>query len=511
MRIRQIALGAGAFAVSGAFMVACGGDSNSLAVTQGTVIQNATIVNTRDGSLQTGMAVILSGGKIQAITLEPLNLTTGTATVIDGTGKYLVPGFLDLHTHLGDSPAAEQRYVEELLVANGITGLREMRGSPALVQWAQQLNASNAAGTTNAPNVLIISGSTIGLNAPPAAATSASAAVQEVDTQKGYGAGFIKTINATHDASLAFLAEAKNQGLYVAGHLNPSLSALDATNAGWHAVEHLGSGMGTLLGCSDQEAAIRATLLSGNGVVPPPNLPSWSANAVNAPLYQMVNDTYNDAKCQALAQAFAKNATWHAPTLIRLRTTRFVTDPLYANDPNLIYVSKSTRAAWQATAAQSAATLPASAAATFHQYFERELILPKLLLQNGVNLLAGSDMAVIATWVIPGFSLHQEFGLLSAGGLSPLTVLQMTTLNGATFLNQQATMGTVEQGKNADLVLLDGNPITDVTNLDKISGVVLRGKYFPKAVLDQMKSDVASFYASQSLQSLPATPDGHTD
>ena len=72
-------------------------------------------------------------------------------------------------------------------------------------------------------------------------------------------------------------------------------------------------------------------------------------------------------------------------------------------------------------------------------------------------------------------------------------------------------MGTVEQGKNADLVLLDGNPIADVTNLDKISGVVLRGKYFPKTALDQMKSDAASFYASQSLQSLPATPDSHTD
>ena len=63
-------------------VAACGGDSNSLAVTQGTVIQNATIVNTRDGSLQTGMSVIVDGGKIQRITSEALNLTTGNAVVV---------------------------------------------------------------------------------------------------------------------------------------------------------------------------------------------------------------------------------------------------------------------------------------------------------------------------------------------------------------------------------------------------------------------------------------------
>jgi imidazolonepropionase-like amidohydrolase len=101
----------------------------------------------------------------------------------------------------------------------------------------------------------------------------------------------------------------------------------------------------------------------------------------------------------------------------------------------------------------------------------RELTLPKLLKQNGVKMLAGSDTAVIVNWCIPGFSLHQEFALLAASGLSPLEILQMTTLNGAQFLGREATMGTVDQGKNADLVLLDANPIEDVANLDKIRRV----------------------------------------
>jgi len=112
----------------------------------------------------------------------------------------------------------------------------------------------------------------------------------------------------------------------------------------------------------------------------------------------------------------------------------------------------------------------------------------------------------------PGFSLHQEFRELAAAGLSPLEVLQMTTLNGAEFLKRETTMGTVEVGKNADLVLLDANPMADVANLGRISAVFLRGKHFPRAALDQMKAAMAAAYAAQPLQSFSAISDpNHVD
>ena len=96
--------------------------------------------------------------------------------------------------------------------------------------------------------------------------------------------------------------------------------------------------------------------------------------------------------------------------------------------------------------------------------------------------------------MIPGFSLHQEFKSLAAAGLSPLEILQMTKLNGAQFLNREASMGTIDEGKKADLVLLDGNPVDAVANLDRIAAVVLKGRYFSKDALDKMKSDVAGAY-----------------
>ena len=487
----------GAVTLAAAAIVAACGGGDTVYVERGTVIQNSTIIDTRNGSHITGMSIIIDGGKIQRITGDGVQVT-GSGVAIDATGKYVVPGFLDMHTHLLDSSVAEQPLVQKLFIANGITGIREMRGAPELVASAKQMNADRAAGKIDAPEILIIPGATFGVNAPPVATISPTAAVQEVQAQKVYGAGFIKTTNATHDAALAFLGEAKNQGLYVAGHLNPSLSAKDSANAGWHAVEHLGSGMGVLLDCSTAEAAIRATLIAGNGVVPAPNPPTWTANTVNAPLYQRAYDTYDAARCASVAQVFAQNGTWHAPTLIRLRTQRFVEDALYRTDPNLVYVSKSIRANWEAAAVRQTTSVSASAIATFHQYFNHEQSLPLLLKQNGVKLLAGSDTAVISNWCIPGVSLHQEFALLAAGGLSPLEVLQTTTLNGAQFLGRTATMGTVEEGKNADLVLLDGDPTASVANLDKIAAVVLQGKYFSSSALALLKSSVQATYAAQA-------------
>jgi len=118
------------------------------------------------------------------------------------------------------------------------------------------------------------------------------------------------------------------------------------------------------------------------------------------------------------------------------------------------------------------------------------LKVTKLFDECGVSMLAGSDYGGI--WVIPGVSLHQEFDLLERAGLSPLKILQMATLNGAVFLNKEATMGRVQTGKAADLVLLAGNPIKSVQNLHKLSGVVRAGKYHPLDELNRRKERVAA-------------------
>ncbi len=473
-------------------------------VDRGLIIHNVNVVNTRDGSITPNRAIVIRDGKIHKITASASIRVTGTAQGVDGLGKYLVPGYLDMHTH-AIFEEDKQPSAWPLLIAHGITGIREMAGSAALIQRARQVNVESAAGRLLAPEILSIPGAIFAGQAPaPAAAT------QFVQQQKADGADFIKVVAGGRASILAILDEAKAQGLGVAGHLVPSVSALESSNAGWKAIEHLGSGWGFLLDCANDEINIRQALMTGQGARPPfpPTFtltPRLYDSSLNAPFYQRIFDSYNEAKCQTLAQAFAKNGTWHVPTLIRLRTMSFSDEPQYREDPNLQYVDKTARALWEKLAKDYSANVSSSAASTVRQFYSLQLKATELLKENGVKILSGSDLGGI--WVIPGVSLHQEFAELAAAGLTPLEVLQSTTLNGAEFLGKLASMGTIEAGKHADLVLLEANPISSVANLSKISAVVLKGKFLPKEALEKLKSDTALSLSNQPLKNLSAALD----
>ena len=499
MKIKTIAIASGTALTMGVLFVACGGDSNSLSVTHGTVIQNATVVNTKDGSLQTGVSVVIDAGKIQTVTSDPLNLTVGTAQVVDGTGKYVVPGFLDMHTHASNTLATPPGDFPVLL-ANGVTGVREASGSAALLQTIKQQNAAVVAGTVDAPEVLLMPSSIFGGQSP----TDAGAR-QFVRDRLAEGAGFIKITGGSPAAYLGAIDEAKKQGSTSAGHLTLSVSALDSSNAGFHSFEHLGAGTGLILDCSTDDVNIRAGLVANPIVLPNAINPRLYDGNAYAPFYQRIIDTYSDAKCQALAKTFAANDTWQTVTLIRLRTQDYGNDPVYRTDPNLQYVDKTRRALWESIASQYAAAIMPAALTTLHNYYALQLRVVKLMKQNGVKMLAASDLG--GGLVIPGFSLHQEFHELAAAGLSPLEILQMTTLNGAQFVGRESTMGTVEAGRNADLVLLDANPIADSANLDKVAAVFLRGKYYPRTALDRLLGNVASAYAAGPLRALSTALD----
>ncbi len=477
-------------------------DAAMVDVARGVVIRDVTIVDTRDGSLAANRDVVIDAGRIVAIHANAVVRTAAAVQVVDGSGQYLVPGFNDMHTHALGS-ADQQPSYWPLMLANGITGVREMSGSEALIKRAQKLNADSAAGVVDAPEVLQVPGDLVGRPMPPAAATAL------VQQQKAQGASFIKVVNTNREGLLAVLGEAKLQGLGVAGHLVPGLSAVESSNAGWRAIEHLGAGFGILLDCAADEAAIRAAVMGGQGARPPSPptfvLSPMLYRALDAPFYQRTLASYSAEKCETVAKTLAKNDTWQVPTLLRLHTMLNSADAATRTDANLKYVDKTTQALWESLAVQYTANVPAAAAATFSQYYTAQRDLIKLLKRHGAKLLAGSDVGGI--WVIPGFSLQQEFRELAAAGLTPLEVLQSTTLNAAEFLGRSASMGTVEVGKHADLVLLQANPLTDVANLEKISGVFLKGRYVPQAALEKGKADVAAALEKLPLRGLSSSLD----
>jgi hypothetical protein len=491
--------------VCAAVFVACGGDDTT-EVSQGTVVQTVTVVNTRDGSSARERAVVIDQGRIIAVVPSRSVRVAAGVQVVDGGGRYLVPGYLDLHTHA--LPAADATPPPwPLFIANGITGVREMAGSAALIARARQLNADRAAGTFDAPEVLQVP-------AEPLAGVSPANAALLVQQKKALGADFIKVVSASRDGVFAIAQEARKEGLDVAGHLSVGASAVETATAGWHAFEHLGAGFGIALDCSTQEATIRQALLGGQGAQPP--FPATFTmfptlyRAADAPFYQQVIDSFDTTRCSAAAGSIVAAGTWQVPTLIRLKTSLLGDSPVFTQDPNLRYVDPTTRALWAQLAQQYTANMPAGAAATFRDYYAVHVKVLQALRQQGAKLLAGSDQGGI--WVIPGFSLHQEFAELAAAGFTPLEVLQMTTLNGARFLQREATMGTVEAGRNADLVLLEADPLADVANLSRIAGVLLRGKYFSKTALEALKEQVATAQAAQPMRALHTAIDtSHVD
>jgi imidazolonepropionase-like amidohydrolase len=447
------------------------------------VLRGVTIVDTRNGRHAPGMTIAISGGKIARI--GDKTLASG-AMPIDAHGKFVVPGYLDMHAH--PVGARDMEGSLGMMLAHGITGVRQMSGSP---DWLVARRAGKLMPDVPGPELLVMPGMIL----MPFSAPTPEAAVAEVRRQKEAGADFIKIVEVSHATFFAALEEAKRLGLPLAGHIPTTVSVVEAAKAGMKSVEHL---FGSVEACSTDEAALLHAP-SGPPVLPPigANMDMTSvleralANPIllRPPTYDREKravETFSAEKARIVADQFATSGTWQVPTLIRLRTMEMGDDPLYRNDPNLKYVPLASRQIWEALAQQFTARISAPTKQVLARLFALQSGLIDVFKKAGVNMAAGSDFG--GGWCIPGAGLHQEFLLLAEAGLSPLDILQMTTLNGAKFLGREASMGTVEPGKNADLVVLDADPLADVRNLTRIHAVVRAGAYHSAAMLDALKA-----------------------
>ena len=461
------------------------------------VLNHVTIVDTHDGKLTRDMAVVLADGKIVHI-VPSRSLKARGARFIDARGKYLVPGYNDMHGHPLNDEGVERLDNLTLMLANGITGFRQMSGSTQLL--SERRNGTLLPNSP-VPAVLAMPGDVL---IRPVAPTP-EAGVAAVDRQKAEGADFIKVVDASVPTFFAIGAEAKRVGLPFLGHLPNGVDALKASEAGYRSIEHLGPFATILISCSTDEAAIRAAMASRKPTPPPALTPAQALQALETgateplllqaadpnlfPLLDHVVDTYSEAKCRNVAKTFIANGTWQSPTLIRVKTIEFGDDPQFVNDPNLRYVSSKRRAVWTMVVHRFSATFKPEQKAVLGRFWTVQLRMLKLFDQMDVPMIAGTDVG--GQWDIPGFSLHQDFDLLAADGFAPLKILQMTTLYPAKFLGREAEMGSVSEGRAADLVLLDANPVIDAQNLHKIAAVVRAGTYFSKQDLETMKRTVS--------------------
>jgi Amidohydrolase family len=461
------------------------------------LLRGVTVVNTRDGSVSPHMDLSLEGGRISSIAPAGAGAPDASVRVVDAVGKFVVPGFIDMHAH--PLSVKDPSGSLELMLANGITGFRQMSGS---AEFLKERRDGTLPLPTDSPALLALPGSLL----TPLNASSPEMAIETIRQEQVEGADFIKVVLVTPSVFFPALAEANRLGIPMLGHLPPNVDVLAASNAGMKSVEHLGPGLGILASCSTkeaqlrQQAAARPQLKSLPFRIPFADLiatrftrklilnPVAHSALADVEILQLALSTFSEEKCRVLAKQLVANRTWQVPTLIREKTAELSDSPQFRNDPNLRYVSEETVQDW-IDASTAFEHLGPRARAIFHDAYVLQLKLTKVFDDEGVLMMAGSDSSG-AGWEIPGIALHQEFDELEKAGLSPLRVLQMTTLNAAEFLGKTASFGTVEAGKSADLVLLDANPIDNVQNLHKIYALVRGGLYYSPADLEALKHKV---------------------
>lgn len=450
------------------------------------VIEGVTVVDTQTGDRSPNMSIVIDNDLISQVgPLADIMPAAGDA-VVDGTGLFIVPGYNDMHTHALTAGDAGTNL--RVMLANGITGFRQMSSTPEILARL----AAEGSVTGSGPALLAIPGAILN----DGNVRTAEQVAAEIHSQKEAGADFIKILVDNPLVYMAALDAAQAEGIPIAGHFPPTISAEAAAEHGMDSMEHLGPRETLLLSASSREDEFRTLIANAPSPPPPsaPPTPEFYARVIANPIpftspaqfermFAMA-ETYDVGKARALARVLKTHAVWQVPTLIRLQTMNHGDDPLFANDPNLEFVTEQERGLWQAIAAGYAASIPEGAKERLDDLYATQMALTRLMAEEGVPMLAGSDYG--GQWLVAGFSLHQEFAELAKAGLTPLEILQMTTLNAAAFLGHEDRMGRVASGMPADLVLLSADPIADSANLDQIEGVINAGTYYDRNALDAM-------------------------
>jgi imidazolonepropionase-like amidohydrolase len=437
-----------------------------------TVITHATVLNPGTSSVQRNRTVVITGDRITSVSDTEKFQLPQNARVIDATGQYLIPGLWDMHVHsaFGDWFPGGRDIILPLFIANGVTGVRDMGGDiPVLMEWRKEIASGQIVGPR-----MVISGPMLDaylpngkLRFPSSIAVSTPAmAVAAVDSLKAQGVDFIKVQSViSHDAYLAAAAEAHKQGLPIVGHVPDKVRIHEVVEAGQKSIEHL---MGIFEGCSTEEDKF----IKGEG-----NL-------------KLLLTTQDQRRCDSLVKLLAQNQTWQVPTLAWQRGGTFLDQRDLKRDPLDKYVPAYWRdVTWRRFTDEMMPDLLRDPLALRQDYFAHNLQIVGAMHRAGVPFMAGTDTAP-GVYIVPGFSLHDELANFVEAGFTPMEALQTATSNPAKFLGMEASFGSVEPGKIADLVLLTADPLDDVGNTRKISVVVANGHIFDRAALDQILTHV---------------------
>jgi imidazolonepropionase-like amidohydrolase len=427
------------------------------------VLQNATIINPDDDSLQTGMSIHIVNGVIKTIGKTSLVKNPKKVRVIDAKHKYIIPGLWDAHVHLSIAGKSSL----PLLLANGITSVRDLGSNlDTLKLWRKEILQGRIAGPmvkTSGPIIenarwlnnlqsLKLPGS-LNLNtmSPRVGVSTPEDGVRVADSLVRLGVDMIKTrTNASAATFFSIARAAKTNNIKLVGHAPPQISLRQVADSGMRGIEHIET-ITLALGTATEEE--RKDIFR-----------YLQAKQVYIGL-TMIADLINRATPDTLVEKIAN-------------------DDFGIIDYRRKYLSDQLASLWKWQI-----TLPKNNDPD--DLVNRMIKDAQLIYESGIKILAGTDIAV--TQIYPGFSLHDELELLvTKVGLSPLDALKTATIHPAEFFGLQGNLGRIKEGMIADLVILNANPLLDIRNTRRIEGVIKNTKHYSRKELDQLLKNIES-------------------
>jgi Kdo2-lipid IVA lauroyltransferase/acyltransferase len=432
-------------------------------------LNHVNVVDVEKGIVIEDQTVGIRGHRIESIAgaTAGKGLPAGDSSysVYDCSGKYLIPGLWDMHIHDGGDDSSNRFEYVPMFLANGVTGIRDMWGSEELLKLKKDIDAGRFIGPRMIVGSPIIDGEK-SMYRTTLRATTENQGMRLVDSLADAGYDFIKILSVVRaPVYMAIAYECRRRGIPLEGHLPVEVGLEQAIDAWQRSFEH-NFGVDRYL-TGGEAASIR-----------------WAHHYLDTvhstrdvqymvriePLGISEKDFYLPA---GTLDKMIKNRVAVVPTLTLAQGRSTKGEVMAQRTKGLEYLTPDFVRFWmgQAPAFPGEFVQNFGAAARF-------------LMNKGVLILAGTD--VNNPFCVPGFGLQQELVNLHDAGLTNLQVLQTATINPAKFLYKEKEMGTVAEGKLADLVVLDDNPLVEISNTQKIYAVIVDGKYISSSEIGRM-------------------------
>ena len=439
----------------------------------GIVIENITLIDAKNGT-RTNQTVSIENGVIQSIGSAKLDMED--SQIIDGEGKYLIPGLWDAHVHLTFIPEIDHETHFKLYLKNGVTSIRDTGAILSKLQPSLNFIEENPNTT---PRLFyagpLIDGADRVYKGMEPGFPNLSIGIDETSNIPGVvdgllkeGVTFLKSYEMlTRETYLELLKVAGQNGLRVTGHVPLSIDLEEAIEAGLGGMQHVRN--------MDLACAKDADNLLDDRQVSLENEASIAGSALRTHIHSSQRyyaiDNTDDERCLRIIMKLSEYGVFQTPTLTinTFDSRRFYADPKWRETYQELPEAAENN--WMQGSLKLANIDVTENAKKFDAW---SLSLVNKMHQEGVKIIAGTDTPI--GYLTPGYSLHKELELLSEAGLSNMDVLRSATITPAEFFGMENQMGTIEVGKLADLVILDKNPLMSISNTQSIHRVIVKGQ-----------------------------------